>query len=204
MLRAFGGTRDDLYAASFEHRRPTYHHAYAEAFDRKERFSEPYTGLEFAAHLLDRAHLHASPALQTLVHAQAEQHLRRLSRPRDLIDRLRMYLLSLPAARVPDMPIVARELGLSVRTLRRRLTQAGRSYRALTEEMRGERACMMLRNPDFTLQDVADALGFADSATFHRAFRRWTGLTACEYRQTCVPPPVCLISAVPSPPQIDR
>ena len=194
MLRAFGCTRDDLYAASFEHKRPSYHHAYAEAFERKERFAETYTGLEFAAHLLDRAHLHASPALQTLVHAQAEQHLGRLSRPKDLIDRLRMYLLSLPAARVPDMAVVARELGVSVRTLRRRLAESGHSYRELTEEMRGERACTMLRNPDFTLQAVADALGFADTATFHRAFRRWTGVTACEYRQTCPSPTLGLIA----------
>jgi AraC-like DNA-binding protein len=53
--------------------------------------------------------------------------------------------------------------------------------------MQGERACVMLRNPDFTLQAVADALGFADTPAFHRAFRRWTGLSACEYRHAPLP-----------------
>jgi AraC-like DNA-binding protein len=48
--------------------------------------------------------------------------------------------------------------------------------------MQGERACMMLRNPDFTVQTVAGALGFTNTANFYRAFKRWTGRTACEYR----------------------
>jgi AraC-like DNA-binding protein len=186
MLRGFGCMRGELHAACFEYRRPAYDHVYAEAFERKERFSETFTGLEFAAELLDRPHLHANPMLQSLVRAQAEHRLGRLSRPAGVIDRLRMYLLTQPSARVPDMAVAARELGVSVRTLRRRLAEARQSYRGLTQDMQGDRACALLRNPDLSLQAVADALGFADTATFHRAFRRWTGLTACEYRQAPV------------------
>jgi AraC-like DNA-binding protein len=48
--------------------------------------------------------------------------------------------------------------------------------------MQRERACALLRNHDHSLQEVAAALGFADAAAFHRAFKRWTGLTAAEYR----------------------
>jgi AraC-like DNA-binding protein len=192
MLRGFGCTRSDFYAARFEHGRPTHHHAYTEAFERKEHFSQPFTGLEFAAQLLDRPNLHANPTLHSLVHAHAEQRLGRLARPAHVVDRLQMYLLSQPAARVPDMAVAARELGVSVRTLRRRLSEAHQSYRALTQDMQGERACAMLRNPDFTLQAVAYALGFSDAATFHRAFRRWTGLTACEYRDARFRPPLGL------------
>jgi AraC-like DNA-binding protein len=192
MLRGFGCTREDFYAARFEHGCPVgYQHVYAEAFERKERFSQPFTGLEFSASLLDRPHLHANPTLQSLVHAQAEQRLGRLARPTDLIDRLRLYLRSQLAA-VPDMAVAARELGVSSRTLRRRLAEARQSYRALTQELQGERACTMLRNPDFTVQGVANALGFANTAAFHRAFRRWTGLTACEYRHERMRPPVAL------------
>jgi hypothetical protein len=110
MLRGFGCMRKDFHAARFEHRRPTYHHVYAEAFEQKERFSEAFTGLEFAADLLDRPHLHANPMLQSLVHAQAEQRLGRLSRPAGVVDPLRMYLLTQSAARVPSMTVAARTL----------------------------------------------------------------------------------------------
>lgn len=184
MLRRFGGTRGDVHVASFEHKRPSYHAAYTAAFDGKERFAQAFTGIEFAAHLLDRPNLHANPTLQTVVHQQAEVRLERLTRPVGLVDRLRAYLLNQPGANVPDMSVAARALGVSVRSLRRRLSEAGHSYREMTGEMQRERACMLLRNPDFTLQAVADAVGFADTAAFHRAFRRWTGSSACEYRDS--------------------
>jgi AraC-like DNA-binding protein len=184
MLRAFGATRDDLHAVRFEHRRPSYYAAYAAAFEGKERFSAAVTGLEFNAQLLDRPNLHANPALQTLVHARAEQYLVRLSCPASLLDRLRMYLLNQSSVKIPDMTDAARDLGVSVRTLRRRLEEEGHSYRGLTQELQCERARAMLRDPEATLQAIADALGFADTASFHRAFKRWTGLTAAEYRQT--------------------
>jgi AraC-like DNA-binding protein len=182
LLRGFGGARDDLYGAHFEHSRPAYHQAYSAAFEGAERFWKEFTGLEFKAHLLDRGNIHANPALQSLVHTQAEQYLDQIARPSRLVERLRMYLLNQQAARVPDMTDAARDLGVSVRTMRRRLDEDAVSYRALTQEMCRERACAMLRDPEFTLQGVADALGFADVASFHRAFKRWTGMTASAYR----------------------
>ena len=115
---------------------------------------------------------------------QAEQRLERLARPNGVIDRLRMYLLAQPATRVPTMSAAARRLGVSVRTLRRRLGESGQSYRAVTQQMQGERACMLLRNPDLTLQSIASTLGFTDTTAFYRAFKRWTGRTASDYRET--------------------
>jgi AraC-like DNA-binding protein len=184
MLRGFGCMRDQLYAVRFEYRRPSCDAEYAKVFEGTERFSQDFTGLEFAASLLDRPHLLSNPGLQDMVHALAEQRLVRLSRTKSLVDRLRMYLLNLPAARVPDMRVAARDLRVSVRSLRRRLAEEGVSYRELTNELQRERACAMMRNPEFTLKAVADALGFADMAGFYRAFKRWTGVTAKGYRRS--------------------
>jgi AraC-like DNA-binding protein len=78
----------------------------------------------------------------------------------------------------------ARELGVSVRSLRRRLSEEGLSYRALRQELQRDQACALLRSSDLTLQGVAYALGYADLPSFHRAFKRWTGITACKYRNT--------------------
>ena len=181
-MLGFGATRGEVYAARFEHRRPDHHRAYAEVFAGTERFAESVTSLEFAAELLDRPHLHFNRGLQTLVHAQAEQRLAQLARPASLVTRLRMYLLNQPAEVVPDMNVAARELGVSVRSLRRRLDEEGLSFRMLSQELRCERACTLLRNPELSLQSVADALGFTDMVGFHRAFKRWTGLTASQYR----------------------
>ena len=182
MLRSFGAGRDDLRAVSFAHPRPAQSRAYSDVFQGSERFSAERPGVEFSARLLDRPHLHSNPSLQLLVHARAEERLAQLARPVNLLGRLRTLLLHRPAARVPEMTVVARQLGVSVRSLRRRLAEDGASYRALTQALQCERACALLRNPELSLQAVADTLGFADLVAFHRAFKRWTGMTACEYR----------------------
>jgi AraC-like DNA-binding protein len=183
LLQRFGATRRDLHAAYFEHRRPIPAHAYAKIFRGGERFSEPFTGLEFSSRLLDRPHLHANPELQSAVHVQAEQRLERLARP-DLVDRLRAYLVNHPTPGRTGLPKVAQEFGVSVRSLRRRLMETGNSYRALTQEMQRQRACMLLGNPTITVKAVAGSLGYDDTSAFRRAFRRWTGLSIWEYRRS--------------------
>jgi AraC-like DNA-binding protein len=184
MLRSFGAGRGDLRAVCFRHKRPAQDRSYAEVFQGTERFAAQQPCIEFAAQLLDRPHLHCNPSLQKLVHAQAEERLAQLARPASVVDRLRALLLQRPSASVPDMEVAARRLGVSVRSLRRHLAEDGVSYRALTQALQCERACAMLRNPELSLQVIADALGFADLVAFHRAFKRWTGMTACEYRES--------------------
>lgn len=184
MLREFGCAPSELQTARFEHRCPPYRRLYAEAFEGRERFSQKWTGIECAAQVLDRPHLHNNPVLQALIHREAEELLSRLCRPMRLVDRLRVYLCNHPVSRVPEMPVAARDLGVSVRSLRRRLAEEGLSYRRLTQEIQRNQACVLLRNGELTLQGVADALGFEDTASFHRAFKRWTGLTAGEYRNS--------------------
>jgi AraC-like DNA-binding protein len=182
MLFAFGAARNDVFAASFEHTRPSYSRAYAEVFQGAECFAQARTGIEFAPRLLDRPNLYFNAALQTLVHAQAEAHLAQRGRPTSLVSRLQMYLAHQPTEALPEMDVAARALGVSVRSLRRRLAEEQLSYRALTQDLQRERACTLLRNPALTLQAVADAVGFSDLVAFHRAFKRWTGVTASAYR----------------------
>jgi AraC-like DNA-binding protein len=190
VLRYFGCRKGDLHAVCFEHKRPSYHHVYAEVFADKSRFAQPFTGLMFAAHLLDRPHLRANSALRTHAHSQAVQRLVGFSRRTDLIGRLRAYLLQQPASQLPDMPVAARELGVSVRTLRRRLAQAGESFRTLTQEVQASQARDLLGNQHLKLKAVAKALGFASVEPFHRAFKRWTGLTPLQYRYARLRPTV--------------
>ena len=183
LLRAFSATTADIKGALFEHHRPAYHHCYTRVFEGAERFSQRVNGLEFSAELLDRPHLHSNPAFHSLIRAQAEKRLERLALTRNVVDRLRIYLNNQPTRCVPDMAVAARDLGTSERSLRRRLTEEGLSYRALTQEIQREQACLMLRDREFTLQHVARSLGFADTTGFHRAFKRWTGVTASQYRR---------------------
>lgn len=181
-LQAFGCGKHELRAVCFEHARPSYHHAYTAAFAGKECFAQSFMGIEFDASALDRPHLHRIAELHEIVLAQAEHNLQRCTRPLTLTERVTALISSRPAAKLPDMVAAARELGISVRSLRRHLTHEATTYRELTQARLHARACTLLRNPQISLQSIAFELGFSDATAFHRAFRRWTKLTPAEYR----------------------
>ena len=84
-----------------------------------------------------------------------------------------------------DMQIddVARELATSSRSLQRRLSEAGISYQQLLDDMRREAAHTYLTNPTLAIGEVAYLLGYSEPAAFHRAFKRWNGITPQAFRQ---------------------
>ena len=77
----------------------------------------------------------------------------------------------------------AGSLGLSVRTLQRRLAEVGLSYSTIRDQVRLEEACRMIVSSDSRLIDVAYQLGFSDPAHFSRAFQGWTGMAPRQFRQ---------------------
>lgn len=78
---------------------------------------------------------------------------------------------------------LARELGLSSRTLRRRLSEHGLSYADMVDEERKTRALILLKNKTLSVDEVAARLGYSESSTFARAFRRWIGSSPASYRR---------------------
>ena len=81
------------------------------------------------------------------------------------------------------MAVAARELGISVRSLRRRLAEEGVSYRALVQEKLAEVAIQVLETPGRSVQEAAFATGFSDCTAFHRTFKQWTGVTPAEFQR---------------------
>ena len=83
---------------------------------------------------------------------------------------------------------VAAEMGLSARTLDRRLAAGGTSFRDLLDGVRRELAEHLLRDPRVTTGEIAFQLGFSESSAFHRSFKRRTGLTPREFRRRASSP----------------
>ena len=77
---------------------------------------------------------------------------------------------------------VARELKLSPRTLRRRLQEEGKTFRDVLDKLRMYVAVKYLRDTALTVDDIADAVGFRDGASFRHAFHRWTQSSPQEFR----------------------
>jgi len=74
-----------------------------------------------------------------------------------------------------ECDVIASDLNLSVRSLRRRLMEEGTSFREVLQETRQAKARTMLENGEIPLVAAARILGYSDTATFSRAFKQWTG-----------------------------
>ncbi len=81
---------------------------------------------------------------------------------------------------------VARELGVSERTLHRRLKDEGMTYAEVYDSVRDRMAREYLKTDRVTVAEVAFLLGFSESSAFVRAFRRWTGSSPSDFRQSLV------------------
>jgi AraC-like DNA-binding protein len=86
------------------------------------------------------------------------------------------------AGEFPSMADVARELGVTARTLRRRLLDENLSFSQVFDQLRSELAIKYLTSSHFTTDDIAMLLGFSDASNFRKSFRRWTGKNPNEYR----------------------
>lgn len=167
--------------AHAEPRDPSEHEAF---FDCEVRFGAEYDGLE-----LDRDTL-AIPlpgADADLSHFLVE-HLRGIAGDKPaaaatLEGRVRQAICNRLGDRTLAMFAVAQELGMSSRTLRRRLLEQRTSYHEILDRVRRELADELLADADRKLAEVAFLLGFSDASAFHRAYVRWTGSTPASGRR---------------------
>jgi AraC-like DNA-binding protein len=131
--------------------------------------------LDRAMRLADR---HALEALAPLVDAELAARPPVASFAARVED---LLASSLPGG--TDVADVARAMHMSARTLQRRLEQENTRFSEVLDRARLGVARRLLANPESTLTDVAFRLGFADLATFSRAFKRWTGQPPGQWRR---------------------
>jgi AraC-like DNA-binding protein len=84
---------------------------------------------------------------------------------------------------LPRIEVVARRMGVSERTLRRRLREEGTSFRSVIDQTRADVAESYMRDRRLSLSEVSFLLGFSEASAFARAFKRWTDSTPGAWRQ---------------------
>lgn len=155
---------------------------YEEAFGLLPRFDAPEHTAVFDGAYLDHALPQAEAITADQAVAQCEGLVRARRIPGGLADQVRTVLRERPHA-PPTLGQVAAALHLSARTVRRHLAAEGVSYRALLDEVREQLAADLLRDGALTVEEVAQRLGYAETASFTHAFRRWTGVGPRAHRQ---------------------
>jgi AraC-like DNA-binding protein len=131
---------------------------------------------------LDRPFLTHNAELLEMLDPQLDKALKEQRAQRSISEQVKWILKRLLTGARPDVSAVARELGLSDRTLQRRIDDDGTTFRKLLLEARQELAREYLNRPDIDVAEVAYLLGYEDSNSFYRAFRTWEGTTPAQLR----------------------
>jgi AraC-like DNA-binding protein len=113
-----------------------------------------------------------------------DQELAQVTAKTSLRERTREVIARSLSEGLPRMEDVARRLGMSVRSLHRRLADDGLSFQILTEHTRRELAEGLLRDELYTISEIAFLTGFSEQSAFNRAFKRWGGVTPANYRKS--------------------
>ncbi|MDJ0627468.1 MAG: AraC family transcriptional regulator ligand-binding domain-containing protein [Rhodobacter sp.] len=115
--------------------------------------------------------------------AHLDEELKGIEDPSGLSRRVLDQIGDALSEGVPTLAQVGARLGISGRTLQRRLAEVDLAYQDLVSEARRTLAKQFLRQTDYALAEIAFLTGFSDQSTFTRAFKRWTGQTPASYRR---------------------
>ncbi len=162
----------------FTHAAPAHHDEYTRVFKAPVFFDRSFTELVFARSLLDAVCPHSDQDVHDAMRAIAQQRIDRGSH--SYAEQVRDCLIE--KAMCADMSDVARSVGISVRSLRRRLSEEHKSFKDIQKEAQAIIAQSYLRDNRLTIGEVAFEMGFSDTTSFHRAFKRWTGTTPMAAR----------------------
>lgn len=177
----FTGPRSSPLAVAFDYPEPRHTGEYSKVFGCPVHFDQPRVSLVVSRTLAEREQLLFQPSLS--------EELGRLTELRVMgggeaalciAERVRSCMRAGWPANAASMSNIARELGVSERSLRRHLAREGLDFRSLVAERRWEVAREMLRN-GVVVKQVAGELGYRSTSAFHRAFRRWAGSTPVAF-----------------------
>lgn len=147
-------------------------------------FSAARTEITYEMSILDDRPPLTNPVTHAMLRESCEALIGRVPEKSGLAGQVsRIFMES--AAPFPLMEMVAARLAMTPRTLRRRLTEEGASYSGLLDQVRNDLARQYLATDTFTVDDIAQLLGFADTANFRASFKRWNGQTPAGYRSGC-------------------
>jgi AraC-like DNA-binding protein len=169
----------------FSHRAPKNTELHQAVFKAPIRYEAPFNAIFGPSRVFLDPLPTASEVARTRVLSQADKLLLDLPNVAQFEDTVCAQIeTELPHGNT-NSASVAERLGVSGRTLHRRLHERGTTYQELLDRVRLRLASRLLA-AGRPIADVAASVGFSQASTFHRAFKSWTGQTPTEYQQRCL------------------
>ena len=151
-------------------------------FGCRVRFKASRDALVFRNSDLDLPFVTHNVELLTAIGAHLESELQERNAGADVGDQVKRALKRSLAGKRPTLQHTAREMGMSARTLQRRLTDANITFQRVVEDTRRELARHYLDHSPVELNEIAYLLGYENANSFFRAFQGWEGTSPGEWR----------------------
>jgi AraC-like DNA-binding protein len=184
--RELTGTNFPLVSVGFRHSPPRHQGTYQHLFRCPVKFNQPLNFVQIDSPILDLPMLKADSALCSVLARYAENLMLQSGPSVGLLERVRRTLCEALLAGDSRAEVVAERMGIGPRTLQRQLREVGTSYKEILEEIRKQLSIQYLKQSTLAVCEVAFLLGFSETSSFHRAFKRWTGQSPSDFRRADV------------------
>lgn len=178
-------TNDETFGPSeirFRHQRPGYAGLYDDNFDCHVTFDQPFSEYRFDAALLRQPLAEADANTARACEESCRRLLNQMEIEEDIVSRICHLLLSRPGE-FPKLDVIADELSIGTRTLRRRLSALGTGYQKILDDVKRELAIEYLQTTNLSIQEIAELLDYSEVTNFRRAFVKWVGVSPYRYRK---------------------
>jgi AraC-like DNA-binding protein len=180
ILRALCGPQWQPHDVQFSFAAPRAVAPYRKVFSLTPRFDQERSAIAFP----DRWLANPPPGADPILHRMMKDRIDELlpDDAEDVVGRVRRLLRAMVTTRRPSVDDAAATLRISARTLKRRLAAAGTTFERLRDEVQFELACQLLRSTTIPTGQIASIVGYSESSSFNRAFKRWAGVPPAAWR----------------------
>lgn len=176
--------RISFHRMSFRCHQPVEIQDYRVRFCENIEFNAEQNKIEFDAHYLKHKIKKDKQALNEFLKHAPYNLIVRFKNENSSSLQIRRQLIIQPPSEWAELKDIAQQMNMSTATIQRRLKQEGVSYQQLKNDIRCDIAIERLSKTNDSIQSISDDLNFHDPSAFHRAFKKWSGVSPGSYRKT--------------------
>jgi AraC-like DNA-binding protein len=180
-IRRLGGTGPRPTAVHLRHRAPAETAPFVAQYGVEPTYGSPLDELVYPAGTHELPVASFNSRLRDYFDEECRRLLDKLGAGQGLVDQVRKRLIAVMDGGDTSVEAMAKTLGMSARSLQRRLSDEDTRYNDLLAEVRSEFAKRYLARGTISASEVAYLIGFTEPPAFFKAFKRWTGMTPGEF-----------------------
>ena len=156
---------------------------YQAALGTTVKFEQEYNQVIYPIEILSTPTYNPNARIAEFIQGELESLMQQVDQHDNMALRLWRAFQKSPRANEITIDTAAKIFNITARTLQRHLKNEGTSFQEELTYFKSEKAKQLLNNRNTSITNIAHSLGFNDSSAFHKAFKRWTGMTPAEYRK---------------------